>query len=113
MLEKGLFARILVNFIGFYLASWLFEGFVIHHWLSALIAAAVLIVLNLTIGVVLKVLTIPFIILTVGLFTFVVNAVCLLVVDWFVPGITFTSFWTAIGTAILLAMANAFLIKKG
>jgi putative membrane protein len=112
MFRQGLFAKIIVNFIGFYLASWLFDGFVIDHWVSALIAAAVLIVVNLTIGVILKIVSVPFIILTVGLFIFVVNAVCLIIVDWFVPGIHFEGLLPALGTAVILAVANAVLVKK-
>jgi putative membrane protein len=112
MIKQGFFSRIIVNLIGFYLAAWIFDGFVVSHWLSALGAAVLLIIVNMTIGTLLKLISLPFIILTVGLFIFVVNAISLLIVDSFVAGIHFAGFWPAVGTAVIMAIANAVIIDK-
>jgi putative membrane protein len=112
MFKSGLITRILASFIGFYLATWIFEGFAVTQWTSALGAAALLVLVNVTVGSILRLLSLPVIIITVGLFTFVINAVSLLIVDYFVEGIAFASFWPALGTAVIMAIANAILLRK-
>ena len=64
----------------------LVRGFEVHSFKAALIAALVIGLVNATLGFLLKVLTFPFIILTLGLFWFVVNAVMLMVASTFVSG---------------------------
>jgi putative membrane protein len=81
-------------------------GFYIRNFTAALIAALVIGLVNATLGLVLKVLTFPFIILTLGLFWFVVNAVMLLVASAFVSGFKVHGFVPAFWGAIVLAVIN-------
>jgi putative membrane protein len=81
-------------------------GFYIRSFGAALIAALVIGLVNATLGFFLKVLTFPFIILTLGLFWFVVNAVMLMVASWLVPGFIVRGFVPAFWGAIVLALIN-------
>ena len=81
-------------------------GFYVRSFGSALIAALVIGLVNATLGLLLKVLTFPFIILTLGLFWFVVNAVMLMVASAFVPGFVVRGFIPAFWGAIVLALIN-------
>ena len=84
----------------------LVPGFYIRSFGAALIAAVVIGLVNATLGFLLKVLTFPFIILTLGLFWFVVNAVMLIVASKLVPGFVVTGFIPAFWGAIVLALIN-------
>ena len=84
----------------------LVPGFYISNFKAALIAALVIGLVNATLGFLLKVLTFPFIILTLGLFWFVVNAVMLMVASAFVPGFIVRGFVPAFWGAIVLALIN-------
>ena len=84
----------------------LVPGFYIRSFGAALIAAVVIGLVNATLGFLLKVLTFPFIILTLGLFWFVVNALMLIVASKLVPGFVVTGFIPAFWGAIVLALIN-------
>jgi putative membrane protein len=81
-------------------------GFYIRSFGAALIAALVIGLVNATLGFLLKVLTFPFIILTLGLFWFVVNALMLMVASSLVPGFKVQGFGPAFWGAIVLALIN-------
>ena len=81
-------------------------GFYVRSFGAALIAALVIGLVNATLGFLLKVLTFPFIILTLGLFWFVVNALMLMVASAFVPGFKVQGFGPAFWGAIVLALIN-------
>lgn len=74
--------------------------------LGALIAAVVLGALNLFIRPILLVLTLPINILTLGLFSLVVNAFLVLLASYLVPGFAIAGFWTALLFAVVLAVIN-------
>lgn len=112
MFQEGLVSRILINFIGFYVATLLLDGFEIYRWTSALGAAVILVIVNVTIGFFLKILSFPFIVLSLGLFIFVINAISLKIVDSFIDGIDIHGFGTAILAAIIIALANMLLVSK-
>jgi len=84
----------------------LVPGFYVRNFKAALIAALVIGLVNATLGFLLKVLTFPFIILTLGLFWFVVNAVMLMVASSFVTGFKVQGFVPAFWGAIVLALIN-------
>jgi putative membrane protein len=81
-------------------------GFYIRGFASALIAAVVIGLVNATLGFFLKVLAFPFIILTLGVFWFVVNALMLMVASALVPGFVVRGFGPAFWGAIVLALIN-------
>jgi putative membrane protein len=81
-------------------------GFYISGFGSALIAALVIGLVNATLGFILKVVTFPFIILTLGLFWFMINAVMLMLASKLVPGFIVRGFGPAFWGAIVLALIN-------
>jgi putative membrane protein len=94
-------AKVLLHFlitaaVFLLLASYL-PGFHVDGWGSAILSSLVLGVVNVTLGPILKILTFPIILLTLGLFSFVVNAILILVVAFLVP---------ALVAAIVLAGVN-------
>ena len=61
-----------------------------------------------TVGLVLTILTFPLILLTLGLFSFVVNAIVILLVAFLVPGLSINGFLPALIAAIVLSSMNMF-----
>jgi putative membrane protein len=89
----------------------LLSGVFVGGIFSALIAAAVLGLVNMTIKPILFILTLPINLLTLGLFTFVINAMMLGLVSWIVPGFEVRSLLTGIGLAIIIAIVHAIAVS--
>jgi putative membrane protein len=96
-------ATALALMIGDRLMSGVFVGGIV----SALVAAAVLGLVNMTIKPILLILTLPINLLTLGLFTFVINAMMLGLVSWLLPGFQVASLLSGIGLAIIIAIVHA------
>jgi putative membrane protein len=94
-----------------YLTSLFIPGFYVSGPVAALIAAIVIGLVNATLGFVLKIITIPFSIVTFGIFLLVINGLMLKVASAFVPGFQIRSFSAAFIGAIVLSLLNM-LLKK-
>lgn len=88
------------------LTAYFVPGFRIESFWTALIVVLVIGLLNIFLKPLLLFLTLPINILTLGLFTFVVNAVLLYIATLFVPGFKIDSFVTAIVAAFVIAIIN-------
>lgn len=86
--------------------SYVVPGFVLTGFIAALIAAVVIGVINATLGALLKIVTFPLTILTLGIFWFVINAVVLELASIVVPGFRIQGFGAAFVGAIVLALIN-------
>jgi len=84
-------------------------GFQVSGLAAALIAALVLGFVNGTLGVLLKLITFPLTILTLGIFWIVINALMLKVAAAFVPGFRISGFFPAFVGAIVLSLVNMLL----
>jgi len=102
--------RILGNWVLSALAVWvvsrLVPGFSVSGPVAALIAALVIGLVNATLGFILKILTFPLVVLTLGLFWLVINALMLELASAFVPGFHISGFWAAFWGAIVLSLVN-------
>lgn len=98
----GFVVRTLVMAVAFLVAQALVPGIVITGWGWLLIAALVLGVVNAVIRPVLFVLSLPLTILTLGLFTLVLNAAMLGLTAWLIPGFEIRGFWPAFWGAIVI-----------
>ena len=102
--------RILLNWLLSALAVWvvsrLVPGFHVTGVASALIAALVIGLVNATLGLLLKVITFPLTILTLGIFWFVINALMLEMAAAVVPGFRVDTFLSAFEGAIVLSLVN-------
>jgi putative membrane protein len=96
----------IVNAVALLVVSHLVQGFEISGIVSALIAVVVIGLLNATLGLLLKFITLPLGILTFGLFFLVINAVVLWFSSKFVPGFAVTGFKPAFIGALALALIH-------
>ena len=87
--------------------SRLIPGFHVSSIPAALIAALVIGLVNATLGVLLKIITFPLTILTLGIFWFIINALMLEVASWILkPAFWVDSFVSAFWGAIVLSLVN-------
>jgi putative membrane protein len=89
--------------------SYVFPGIHVANFWAALLTAVVLGLINLIFRPILLLLTLPINILTLGLFTFVINALLILLASALVPGFQVASFWWALLMALVLSVANSLL----
>jgi putative membrane protein len=84
-------------------------GFHVSGVGAALWAVIVIGLVNATLGLFLKIVTLPLTILTLGIFWFIINALMLELASAFVPGFRVSSFGAAFVGAIVLMLVNMFL----
>jgi putative membrane protein len=104
-----LLARWLVSAVALMIVAYFVPGFKVNGFIAALIAAAVIGFINATLGLLLKILTFPLTIVTLGLFLIVINAVMLRIAAYFVPGFAVQGWKPAFLGAILLSIISTFL----
>ena len=109
MLKTGTVIRWLILTAAIMLTSYLLDGIQVSGFFSALLAAAILSVLNVFLRPVLLILTLPFTILTLGLFTFVINAILLMMVSGVISGFVVRDFKSALFGSLLISIVNAVL----
>lgn len=99
--------RILLNGLAVVLTAYLLPGVDVTDYWTAIIVALVLAIANVIVKPVLIVLTIPITILTLGLFLLVINALIILIADYFVDGFTVDGFWWALLFSLILSLFNS------
>ncbi|MFC4760260.1 phage holin family protein [Fructobacillus durionis] len=82
------------------------SGFILANMTAAAIAALVLAALNQLVKPLLMILSLPLLIISLGAFSLIINAMMLELTAWFVPGFHFESFWWAFLVALFLTIAN-------
>jgi putative membrane protein len=103
---NGIFIRWIVLTAAIIIVSYLLDGIIISGFFSAFFAAAILGILNAFFRPVLFILTLPLNIMTLGLFTFVINAILLKMATGVVPGFEVHGFWTAIFGSLLISLVS-------
>jgi putative membrane protein len=106
---KGVLLRWFVLTIAVLTACWFLDGIRVNGIFPALLAAALLGILNAVFRPILILLTLPVNILTLGLFTFVINALMLMIVSAVIPGFDIRGFWTAVLGALIISAASGLL----
>ena len=113
----GLLIRWLIVTVAIIFASYLLDGIEVKNFFSAFFAAAALGILNALFRPILIVLTLPINILTLGLFTFLINALMLKMASGIIPGFEVHGFWTAIFGSLIIStiswLLNAFISDRG
>ena len=105
-LLKGILLRWLINAGAILLISYIIRGIEVEGVFPALAAAAVLGILNAIIRPILLILTLPINILTLGLFTFVLNGAMLALTAKVVKGFWVDGFWPAVIGALFLSLIS-------
>ena len=103
---KGLLVRWLVLTVAIVFSSYLISGIQVSGVFSALFAAAILGILNVFFRPILIILTLPINILTLGLFTFVINALILKMASGVISGFEVHGFWSAVFGALVISAFN-------
>ena len=103
---KGLFIRWLILTAAIYLAARFIDGIEVQGFVPAFLAAAALGVLNALLRPVLIILTLPLNILTLGLFTFVINALLLKMASGVISGFEVHGFWPALFGALIISLVS-------
>jgi putative membrane protein len=101
--------RVLITGISVFLAVMIVPGLEVHSFSAGLAAVLVLTFLNLLVRPVLLMLTLPLIVLSLGLFLIVVNALLLEFTAYLVSGFSVTGFWPAVGGAVVISLVTMIL----
>lgn len=104
--------RIIISAIVAFALSYILSGVHIQSFVTALILAVVLGLLNIFVKPLLIILTLPITIFTFGLFLFVINALIILLAAKFVNGFRVDGFWWALLFSLLLSILTSFFYKK-
>lgn len=97
----------IVSVIAILIAAYLIPG--VHITLvGAIVLAVVLGIFNIFLKPVLFILTLPITILTLGLFSLVINALLVMLADLLVPGFSIGGFWVALLFSVVVSIVNAF-----
>lgn len=99
-------ARILLSVLGLMLIASYVPGIAIDTLYSAAIAAVILGILNAVVRPVLLILTLPITIITLGLFSLVINAFLFWFAASFIEGFTVSGFWPALVGSLALSLVN-------
>jgi putative membrane protein len=95
-----------VNIVALLVIDSIFDGVEIDRWGSVLIGGAVLGIGNAILKPLLAVLTLPLIIVTLGLSYFAINVAMLALSEWIAPNFSIDGFWTYVGATIVVWLVN-------
>lgn len=109
-MDQALVVRALVgwgvNIVALLVIDGIFDGVEIGRWGPILLGAAVLALANAFVKPVLTILTFPIILITLGLFYFVLNMAMLALAEWIAPDFSIDGFWTYVGATIVVWLVN-------
>ena len=98
------------NVVALFVATWLLSGLSYgSDWWALVVASLVFTIVNFFLKPLLTILSIPFIIVTFGLFYLLINVFMLYLTHWIVPQFTISSFWWAVLAAIIVSVVNGIL----
>ena len=99
--------RFLLNGAAIMLTAYLLPGVTVKDYWTALIVALVLAIVNIVVKPILILFTIPITVITLGLFLLVINALMILLVDYFIDGFYVDGFWWALAFSVILSVFNS------
>ena len=101
--------RVLITGIAVFLAVMIVPGLQVDSFLAGIAVVLVLTILNLLVRPILLMLTLPLIVLSLGLFLIVVNALLLELTAYLVTGFSVTGFWPAVGGSVVISLVTMIL----
>lgn len=101
--------KIIINTVAIAITAYILPGVKVESVFVALVVAVVLGIINMLVKPVLVILTLPINILMLGLFTFVINGLLVLLASSIVPGFHIDGFWTAVLFSIITSVISGFL----
>lgn len=103
---KGILIRWLTTTAAILATAYLLEGIQVSGFFPAVFAAALLGILNAFFRPIALLLTLPINILSLGLFTFIINALMLKMASGVIPGFNVYGFWTAVFGSLLISLIS-------
>ncbi|MDX9873018.1 MAG: phage holin family protein, partial [Clostridia bacterium] len=107
---RKMLLRILINMLAFYTVGWVFPQVEPGSWQVLLLAAVVLALINLLIRPIVLLLALPLNLVTLGLFTLIVNTWMVMLTSLFVSGFGITGFWHSL-TAAVISIIYSIILK--
>ncbi|MBM1106060.1 phage holin family protein [Aurantibacter crassamenti] len=107
----NLILRVLLSAVAVVVLSKILPGVGVDSYLTAIIVAIVLGLLNFIVKPILVILTLPVTIITLGLFLLIVNACIILLADYFVEGFNVSNIWWALIFSLLLSLFQSILFS--
>ena len=104
-----LFTKLAINALALLVVDQIFAGIWLETWQATIAAAVLLALVNAYLRPLIVVLTLPLNILTLGLFTLVINALMLKFVSWLIPQFHVEGLWTAMGGALVISVVSTLL----
>ncbi len=98
---------ILVASAAFYIGGLILSGVKMESFVQCILVALVVGFLDVTLGTFLKMVTLG--ILSLGIFTWFLNAILIQIADWFLPGFEVKNFWWALALAAVVSIASSIL----
>lgn len=103
--------RLLLSAVAVVILSKILPGVAVDTYLTAIIVAVVLSLLNFLVRPILIVLTLPITVLTLGLFLLFINAIIILLADYFITGFSVSNIWWALLFSLLLSVLQSLLFS--
>jgi putative membrane protein len=102
-----LLIKFLVTAGALWLAAWIVPGIDLSDEIGTILLVALVFgLINMFIKPVVKLLTLPLLLVTLGLFAFVINAALLGLTAWLTNGLTIDSFWSALLGSLVISAAG-------
>ena len=96
----------LANIVSLLVVDWIFDSVTIGRWGPIILGAAVLGIANTIVKPILALLTLPLVIITLGLAYFAINVLMLAIAEWIAPDFSIDGFWTYIGATIVVSIVS-------
>ncbi|QTL99786.1 phage holin family protein [Iocasia frigidifontis] len=106
MQRKTFAAKLLITMVALMITAYIVPGIYVSGFIAGLLAALILGFVNAVFKPIFTILTLPFTIITFGLFLFVINGLMLLITAAFVPGFYISGIFSAIIASIILSFIN-------
>jgi len=106
-----IFLKLLLTAVAVFVLAEYLSGVWINNYIAAIIVAFTISILNMFVRPILVFFTLPVTILTFGLFLFVINALIILMADWFIDGFAVDGIFTALIFSVLLSVFRWLLFK--
>jgi len=95
-----------VNALALWVANAIWDSVSIHGFWAYFIGALVLGIANAVIKPIVALLTLPLIVLTLGLFYLVINIAMVALAEWIAPNFSIDGFWTYVGVVVIVWLVN-------
>lgn len=99
-----LFLKWILFALAIVFTAWIVPGISIANFVSALLAVVIIALINIFIRPLILFVTLPINFLTLGIFTFVINALMLWLAGYITPGLSVNGFWSALLGSLVLSL---------